>query len=76
MPEELVRGTKVRITNGGYAKNAGIIDSNVYAAMVAFPGEMSMGYGVILEDDEWVMVRPNQVRTKFRKSTDHTDEIE
>ena len=76
MPEGLIRGTKVRITNGRYAKKAGIIDSNVYAATVDFPGEVSMGYGLILEDDEWVMVRPNQVRTKFRKSTDHTDEIE
>ena len=76
MPEGLIRGTKVRITNGRYAKKAGIIDSNVYAAMVNFPGEVSMGYSVILEDAEWVMVRPNQVRTKFRKSTDHTDEIE
>jgi len=73
MPECLIRGTKVRITNGRYAKKAGIIDSNVCGAMVDFPGEMSIGYGVILEDDEWVMVRPNQVRTKFRKSTDHTD---
>ena len=76
MPEGLIQGTKVRITNGRYAKKSGIIDSNVYAAMVDFPGEVSMGYGVILEDDEWVMVRPNQVRTKFRKSTEHTDEIE
>ena len=76
MPEGLIRGTKVRITNGRYVKKAGIIDSHVYVAMVDFPGEVSMGYGVILEDDEWVMVRPNQVRTKFRKSTDHTDEIE
>ena len=76
MPEGPIRGTKVRITNGRYAKKAGIIDSNVYATMVDFPGEVSMGYGVILEDDEWVMVRPNQVRTKFRKSTDQTDEIE
>jgi len=73
MPECLIRGTKVRITNGRYAKKAGIIDSNVYGAMVDFPGEMSIGYGVILEDDEWVMIRPNHVRTKFRKSTDHTD---
>ena len=76
MPEGLIRGTKVRITNGRYAKKARIIDSNVHAAMVDFPGEVSMGYGVILKDDECVMVRPNQVRTKFRKSTDHTDEIE
>ena len=76
MAEGLIRGTKVKITNGRYAKKSRIIDSNVYAAMVDFPGEVSMGYGVILEDDGWVMVRPNQVRTKFRKSTDHTDEIE
>ena len=76
MTEGLIRGTKVRITNGRYAKKAGIIDSNVYAAMVDFPGEVSMGYGVILEDDEGVMVLPNQARTKFRKSTDHMDEIE
>ena len=61
MPEDLIRGTKVRITNGRYAKKAGIIDSNVYAEMVDFPGEVSMGYGVILEADEWVMVRPDQV---------------
>ena len=52
MPEGLIRETKVRITNGRYAKKAGIIDSNVYAAMVDFPGEVSMGHGVILEDDE------------------------
>ena len=76
MPEGLIRGTKARITKGRYAKKAGIIDSNVYAAMVDFPGEVSMGHGVILEDDEWVMVRPNQVGTKCRKSTDHPDEIE
>ena len=76
MPEGLILVTKVRITNGRYAPKAGIIDSNVYAAMVDAPGEVSMWSGVILEDDEWVMVRPNQVRTKFRKSTDHTDEIE
>jgi hypothetical protein len=76
MSEGLIRGTKVRITNGRYAKKAGVIDSNVYGAMVDFPGEVSMGYGVILEDDdEWVMVRPSQVRTKCRKSTDHTDEL-
>ena len=73
MPEGLLRGTQVRITNGRYAKKAGIIDSNMYGEMIDFPGEVSMGYGVVLEDDnEWVMVRSNQVRTKFRKSTDHT----
>ncbi|MBQ11676.1 MAG: hypothetical protein CMJ45_09025 [Planctomyces sp.] len=75
MPEGLLRGTQVRIKNGRYAKKAGIIDSNVYGAMVDFPGEVSMGYGVILDDDEWVMVRPSQVITKFRKSTDHTDDL-
>ena len=73
MPEDLPRGTQVRITNGRYAKKAGVIDSNMYSEMVGFPREVSMGYGGVLEDDnEWVMVRSNQVRTKFRKSTDHT----
>ena len=73
MPEGLLRGTQVRITNGRYAKKAGIIHSNVYGELVDFPGEVSMGYGMVLEDDnEWVMVRSNLVKANFRKSTDHT----
>ncbi len=52
MPEGLIRGTKVRIMSGLYARLTGTIDSNTYGATVDDPGEMSMGYGVILDDGE------------------------
>ena len=71
MPEGLIRGTKVRIMSGIYAKMTGTIDSNTYGATVDGPGEMSMGYGVILDDGEWVILRLNQVTTRFKKSADH-----
>ena len=71
MPEGLIRRTKVRIMSGIYAKMTGTIDSNTYGATVADPGEMCMGYGVILDDGEWVILRLNQVTTRFKKSADH-----
>ena len=39
MPEGLIRGTKVRIMSGIYAKMTGTIDSNTYGATVDDPGE-------------------------------------
>ena len=71
MPEGLIRGTKVRIMSGLYAKMAGTIDSNTYGATVDDPGEMTMGDGVILDDGEWVILRLNQVTTRFKRSADH-----
>ena len=71
MPEGLIRGTKVRIMSGLYAKMAGTIDSNTYGATVDDPGGMTMGYGVILDDGEWVILRLNQVTTRFKRSADH-----
>ena len=71
MAEGLIRGTKVRIMSGIYAKITGTIDSNTYGATVDEPGEVCMGYGVILDDGEWVILRLNQVTTRFKKSTDH-----
>ena len=71
MPEGLIRGTKVRIMSGLYAKMAGTIDSNTYGATVDEPGEVCMGYGVILDDGEWVILLLNQVTTRFKKSTNH-----
>ena len=71
MPEGLIRRTKVRIMSGIYAKMTGTIDSNTYGATVDDPGEMCMGYGVILDDGEWVILRLNQVTTRFKKSADH-----
>jgi len=71
MPEGLIRGTKARIMSGIYAKMTGTIGSNTYGATVDDPGEMCMGYGVILDDGEWVILRLNQVTTRFKKSADH-----
>ena len=71
MPEGLIRGTKVRIMSGLYAKMTGTIDRNTYGATVDVPGEMTMGYGVILDDGEWVILRLNQVTTRFKRSADH-----
>ncbi len=71
MPEGLIRGTKVRIMSGLYARMTGTIDSNTYGATVDDPGEMAMGYGVILDDGEWVILRLNQVTTRFKRSADH-----
>ena len=71
MAEGLIRGTKVRIMSGIYAKMTGTIDSNTYGATVDDPSEMCMGYGVILDDGEWVILRLNQVTTRFKKSADH-----
>ena len=71
MPEGLIRGTKVRIMSGLYAKMTGTIDSNTYGATVDVPGEMTMGYGVILDDGECVILRLNQVTTRFKRSADH-----
>ena len=71
MPEGLIRGTKVRVISGRHARMTGTVDSNVYGATVDDPGEMSMGYGVILDDGEWVMLRLNQVTTRFKRSADH-----
>ena len=68
MPEGLIRGTKVRIMSGLLT---GTIDSNTYGATVDDPGEMTMGYGVILDDGEWVILRLNQVTTRFKRSADH-----
>ena len=71
MPEGLIRGTKVRIMSGIYSRMTGTIDSNTYGATADNPGEIGMGYGVILDDGEWVMLRLNQVTTRFKRSADH-----
>lgn len=71
MPEGLIRGTKVRIMSGIHVHMTGTIDSNVYGATVDEPGEVGMGYGVILDDGEWAIFRQNQVTTRFKRSADH-----
>ena len=71
MPEGLIRGTKIRVMSGIYSRMTGTIDSNTYGATADNPSEISMGYGVILDDGEWIMLQLNQVTTRFKRSADH-----
>ena len=70
MPNELSRGTKIRIVRGSYAKRTGTIDSKIYGRTVDHPDQMSIGYGVILDDGEWILVKQDQVVGRFQKSLD------
>ena len=65
------RGTKVRVTSGAYAKKTGVIDSHFFGPSFDHPNDITLGYGVVLDDGDWVLVRHDQVRTTFRKSFDH-----
>ena len=70
MPEGLERGTSVRIISGRYTRRISVIDSSIYGESFDFPGIAAMSYGVVLDDDEWIVVRQDQVGTRFRKSLD------
>ncbi|PKB73591.1 MAG: hypothetical protein BZY75_01110 [SAR202 cluster bacterium Io17-Chloro-G7] len=66
-------GTEVRITKGAYARQTGVIDSHIFGPSFDFPDDSTFGYGVQLDDGNWVLVRHDQVRLKFRKSADRDD---
>ena len=67
------RGTNVRVTSGAYAKKTGVIDSHIFGPSFDHPDDIALGYGVLLDDGDLVLVRHDQVRTTFRKSFDHRD---
>ena len=67
------RETKVRVTSGAYDKTTGIIDSHIFGPSFDYPTEIALGYGVELDDGDWILVRHDQVRMTFRKSADHSD---
>ena len=69
----LPTGTNIRITNGSYARSSGTIEGRVYGDSVDFPGVAAMGYSVALDDGQFIIVRQDQVITKFQKSVDHRD---
>ena len=71
MDLDFLRGTKVRVTSGAYAKKTGVIDSHIFGPSFDHPGDSALGYGVALDDGDWVLVRHDQVRLTFRKSADH-----
>ena len=57
------RGDRVTITSGKYAGQTGIIDSNVFQRTVDYPDELANGYHIMLDSEELVTVRWDQVKT-------------
>ena len=55
------RSDRVTITTGEYAGRTGTIKSNVYQRTVNHPGEWANGFHVMLDSDEPVTVRWDQV---------------
>ena len=55
------RGDRVTITTGKYAGRTGTIESNVYQRTEDYPEEWGNGHHVILDNEELVTVRWDQV---------------
>lgn len=55
------RGDRVMIITGEYADNQGTVEANVHQKTVDYPDELSNGYHVMLDTDELVTVRWDQV---------------
>ena len=56
-------GDRVTITTGKYAGRTGTVDSNVFQRTVDYPDELANGYHVMLDTEELVTVRCDQVQT-------------
>ena len=57
------RGDRVTITTGKYASHTGTVDSNVFQRTVDYPAELANGYHVMLDTEELVTVRWDQVQS-------------
>ena len=55
------RGDWVTITTGTYEGHRGRVEANVYQKTADYPNEWSNGYHVMLDTDELVTVRWDQV---------------
>ena len=55
------RGDRVTITSGRYANYNGTVESNVYQRTMDYPDEWANGYHVMLDSEELVTVRWDQV---------------
>ncbi len=51
------------ITTGKYAGHRGTVEANVYQKTVDYPDEWANGYHVMLDTEELVTVRWDQVET-------------
>lgn len=56
------RGDRVIITSGKYAGHQGTVESNVFQRTVDYPDEFANGYHVMLDIEELVTVRWDQVK--------------
>ena len=57
------RGDRVKIINGKYTGHTGTVESNVYQRTVDFPDEWFNGHHVMLDSEELVTVRWEQVNS-------------
>jgi hypothetical protein len=55
------RGDRVKITTGKYAGRTGTIESDVYQLTMDYPDEWANGHKVMLDSDDLVTVRWDQV---------------
>ena len=51
----------MRITTGRYSRRLGTVEANVYQRTVDYPDEFSIGFHVMLDTEELVTVRWEQV---------------
>ena len=58
------RGDRVRIISGKYAGHTGTLESNVYQRTVDYPDEWHNGYHIMLDTEELVTVRWEQVEAR------------
>ena len=59
--DETTWGHRVIITSGSYKGYRGTVEANVYQKTLDFPAEWANGYHVILDSEELVTVRWDQV---------------
>lgn len=71
MELDLLPGAQIRVINGEYARMTGVVDSHIFGPSHDHQDEgPAFGYGVVLDDGQWILVRHDQVRIRFRKSAD------
>ncbi len=59
------RGDRVTINTGEYAGRTRTIESNVYQRIVDYPDESANGYQVMLDSEELVTLRWDQVESSM-----------
>ncbi len=55
------RGDRVIIISGKYAGHRGTVEADVYQKIADYPGEWANGHHIVLDSEELVTVRWDQV---------------